>query len=170
MCLLLFALYFSMAEVRTWRREGCVRAVRPGAWARWLLVALTVSTALVHLAQLGTADRQWTRFLRSRPHHFTSFDLVAQLSAVARGLAASLLFLLWVKVRHRLVCVGLGTALRPGTDWPLLVSLGCPAAAVCASVVCFQQDIVQGPARACGGHPGPGCAWCGLCPAGCSGR
>ncbi|XP_073915013.1 polycystin-1 isoform X4 [Castor canadensis] len=101
-CLLLFALYFSMAEVRTWRREGCVRAVRPGAWARWLLVALTVSTALVHLAQLGTADRQWTRFLRSRPHHFTSFDLVAQLSAVARGLAASLLFLLWVKAAQQL--------------------------------------------------------------------
>lgn len=97
--LLLFALYFSVAEARVWRREGWSRAARPGTWARWLLVALSAAAALVRLAQLGVADRQWTRFVRRRPRRFTSFEQVAQLSAAARGLAASLLFLLLVKVR-----------------------------------------------------------------------
>ncbi|XP_031303446.2 polycystin-1 isoform X1 [Camelus dromedarius] len=100
--LLLFAVYFSGAEVRAWRREGRGRAARPGTWARWLLVALTAAAALVRLAQLGAADRQWTRFLRRRPRRFTSFEQVAQLSAVARGLAASLLFLLLVKAAQQL--------------------------------------------------------------------
>ncbi|XP_041604641.1 polycystin-1 isoform X5 [Vulpes lagopus] len=100
--LLLFALYFSVAEVRTWRREGCRRAAHPGAWARWLLVALTAAAALVRLAQLGVADRQWARFVRRRPRRFTSFEQVAQLSAAARGLAASLLFLLLVKAAQQL--------------------------------------------------------------------
>lgn len=97
--LLLFALYFSLAEVRAWRREGRARLARPGAWARWLLVALTAAAAVVRLAQLGAADSQWTHFVRRRPRRFTSFEQVAQLSAAARGLAASLLFLLLVKVR-----------------------------------------------------------------------
>ncbi|XP_023567626.1 polycystin-1 isoform X3 [Octodon degus] len=101
-CLLLFALYFSVAEARAWHREGCSHAMQPGAWAQWLLVTLTAAAALVRLAQLGTADRQWTRFLRGRPHHFTSFDQVAQLSTTARGLAASLLFLLLVKTAQQL--------------------------------------------------------------------
>ncbi|XP_055991185.1 polycystin-1 [Sorex fumeus] len=100
--LLLFALYFSVAEARAWRREGRTRWARPVAWARWLLVALTATTALVRLAQLGAADRQWTRFLRLRPRRFTSFDQVAQLSASARGLAASLLFLILVKAAQQL--------------------------------------------------------------------
>lgn len=100
MSLLLFALHFAVVEARAWRREGRVRAARPGAWARWLLVALTAAAALVRLAQLGAADRQWTRFVRRRPRRFTSFEQVAQLSAAARGLAASLLFLLLVKVRR----------------------------------------------------------------------
>ncbi|XP_021106967.1 polycystin-1 isoform X8 [Heterocephalus glaber] len=101
-CLLLFALYFSVAEAQAWRKEGCSHTTQPGAWARWLLVALTTAAALVRLAQLGTADRQWTRFLHSRPHHFTSFDQVAQLSTAARGLAALLLFLLLVKTAQQL--------------------------------------------------------------------
>lgn len=96
--LLLFALYFSVAEVRVWHREGRTRAAQSGAWARWLLVALAAAAALVRLAQLGVADRQWTRFVRRRPRRFTSFEQVAQLSTAARGLAASLLFLLLVKV------------------------------------------------------------------------
>ncbi|TKC51471.1 hypothetical protein EI555_020009 [Monodon monoceros] len=100
--LLLFAVYFSAAEVRAWRREGRARATRPGTWARWLLVALTAAAALVRLAQLGAADRQWTRFLRGRPRRFTNFEQVAQLSAVARGLTASLLFLLLVKAAQQL--------------------------------------------------------------------
>ncbi|XP_070317124.1 polycystin-1 isoform X1 [Odocoileus virginianus] len=100
--LLLFAVYFSAAEVRAWRREGRTRATRAGTWARWLLVALTAAAALVRLAQLGAADRQWTRFLRRRPRRFTSFEQVAQLSAVARGLTASLLFLLLVKAAQQL--------------------------------------------------------------------
>ncbi|XP_027469305.2 polycystin-1 isoform X2 [Zalophus californianus] len=100
--LLLFALYFSVAEARVWHREGRTRAVRPGAWARWLLVALTAAAALVRLAQLGAADRQWTRFVCRRPRRFTSFEQVAQLSAAARGLAASLLFLLLVKAAQQL--------------------------------------------------------------------
>nr|XP_033695516.1 polycystin-1 isoform X7 [Tursiops truncatus] len=100
--LLLFAVYFSAAEVGAWRREGRARATRPGTWARWLLVALTAAAALVRLAQLGAADRQWTRFLRGRPRRFTSFEQVAQLSAVARGLTASLLFLLLVKAAQQL--------------------------------------------------------------------
>ncbi|XP_036165104.1 polycystin-1 isoform X4 [Myotis myotis] len=100
--LLLFALYFSVAETRAWRREGRVRLARPGAWARWLLVALTAAAALLRLAQLGAADRQWTRFVRRRPRRFTSFEQVAQLSAAARGLAASLLFLLLVKATQQL--------------------------------------------------------------------
>ncbi|KAG8506400.1 Polycystin-1 [Galemys pyrenaicus] len=100
--LLLFALYFAVAEVRAWRREGRVRARRSVAWARWLLVALTAAAALVRLAQLGAADRQWARFVRRRPRRFTSFDQVAQLSASARGLAASLLFLLLVKAAQQL--------------------------------------------------------------------
>ncbi|XP_048188432.1 polycystin-1 isoform X2 [Perognathus longimembris pacificus] len=101
-CLLLFALYFLAAEARAWRREGCTRVTQPGAWVRWLLVTLTAAAALVRLAQLGTADRQWNRFVRDRPRHFTSFDQVAQLSAVARGLAASLLFLLLLKAAQQL--------------------------------------------------------------------
>ncbi|XP_052050992.1 polycystin-1 isoform X1 [Apodemus sylvaticus] len=101
-CLLLFALYFSMAEVQTWRRDGCARTARPDAWARWLLVMLTAATGLVRLAQLGIADRQWTHFVHDHPHHFTSFDQVAQLGSVARGLAASLLFLLLVKAAQQL--------------------------------------------------------------------
>lgn len=98
MVLLLFALYFSVAEARAWRREGRARWARSVAWARWLLVVLTATTALVRLAQLGAADRQWTRFVRLRPRRFTSFDQVAQLSAAARSLAALLLFLILVKV------------------------------------------------------------------------
>nr|XP_045237345.1 polycystin-1 isoform X6 [Macaca fascicularis] len=101
-CLLLFALHFAVAEARTWHREGCWHVLRPRAWARWLLVVLTAATALVRLAQLGAADRQWTRFLRGRPRRFTSFDQVAQLSSAARGLAASLLFLLLVKAAQQL--------------------------------------------------------------------
>lgn len=101
MCLLLFALYFLTAEVQTWRREGYARTARPDAWAQWLLVMLTAATGLVRLAQLGIADRQWTHFVHDHPHHFTSFDQVAQLGSVARGLAASLLFLLLVKVRAK---------------------------------------------------------------------
>lgn len=101
MCLLLFALYFLMTEVHTWRREGCARTARPDAWAQWLLVMLTAATGLVRLAQLGIADRQWTHFVHDHPRHFTSFDQVAQLGSVARGLAASLLFLLLVKVRAK---------------------------------------------------------------------
>nr|KAF6441861.1 polycystin 1, transient receptor potential channel interacting [Rousettus aegyptiacus] len=100
--LLLFALYFSLAEVRAWRREGRARLARPGAWARWLLVALTAAAAVVRLAQLGAADSQWTHFVRRRPRRFTSFEQVAQLSAAARGLAASLLFLLLVKAAQQL--------------------------------------------------------------------
>ncbi|XP_030654814.1 polycystin-1-like isoform X2 [Nomascus leucogenys] len=101
-CLLLFALHFAVAEARTWHREGRWRVLQPKAWARWLLVALTAATALVRLAQLGAADRQWTRFVRGRPRRFTSFDQVAQLSSAARGLAASLLFLLLVKAAQQL--------------------------------------------------------------------
>ncbi|XP_070940012.1 polycystin-1 isoform X6 [Macaca nemestrina] len=101
-CLLLFALHFAVAEARTWHREGCWHVLRPRAWARWLLVVLTAATALVRLAQLGAADRQWTRFVRGRPRRFTSFDQVAQLSSAARGLAASLLFLLLVKAAQQL--------------------------------------------------------------------
>ncbi|XP_060219985.1 polycystin-1 isoform X3 [Meriones unguiculatus] len=101
-CLLLFALYFSVAEVHTWRREGCARTARPDAWARWLLVMLTAATGLVRLAQLGIADRQWTHFVHDHPRHFISFDQVAQLGSVARGLAASLLFLLLVKAAQQL--------------------------------------------------------------------
>lgn len=114
MSLLLFALYFSVAEARAWRREGRVRLARPGAWARWLLVALTAAAALLRLAQLGAADRQWTRFVRRRPRRFTSFEQVAQLSAAARGLAASLLFLLLVKVRAGSAGMGPG---RLGQGW-----------------------------------------------------
>lgn len=117
MILLLFALYFSVTEVRAWRREGRARWARPVAWARWLLVALTATTAFVRLAQLGAADLQWTRFVALRPRRFTSFDQVAQLSASARGLAASLLFLILVKVRvdrgGRGVQVGAGSQLMP---------------------------------------------------------
>lgn len=76
--------------------------MRPEAWARWLLVMLTAATGLVRLAQLGIADRQWNRFVHDHPHHFTSFDQVAQLGSVARGLAASLLFLLLVKAAQQL--------------------------------------------------------------------
>lgn len=99
MSLLLFALYFSLAEARAWGREGHLRKARPRAWARWLLVVLTAAAALVRLAQLVAADHQWTRFVRRRPRRFTSFEQVAQLSTAARGLAASLLFVLLVKVR-----------------------------------------------------------------------
>ncbi|XP_052615024.1 polycystin-1 isoform X6 [Peromyscus californicus insignis] len=101
-CLLLFALYFSVAEVQAWRREGCARTAQPGAWARWLLVMLTAAAGLVRLAQLGIADRQWTHFVHDHPRHFTSFDQVAQLGSVARGLAASLLFVLLIKAAQQL--------------------------------------------------------------------
>lgn len=98
--------------------------VRPGAWARWLLVALTAAAALLRLAQLGAADRQWTRFVRRRPRRFTSFEQVAQLSAAARGLAASLLFLLLVKVRAGPAGLRLGVL---GQGWS--ADAPCPQAA-----------------------------------------
>ncbi|XP_037363702.1 polycystin-1 [Talpa occidentalis] len=100
--LLLFALHFAGAEARAWRREGRGRAGRAAAWARGLLVLLTAAAALVRLAQLGAADRQWARFVRRRPRRFTSFDQVAQLGASARGLAAALLFLLLLKAAQQL--------------------------------------------------------------------
>ncbi|KAM9583754.1 polycystin-1 isoform 1-T1 [Trichechus inunguis] len=100
--LLLFALYFLAAEARAWRREGRRRVVRPGAWVRGLLAVLAAAAALVRLAQLGAADRQWARFVGGRLRHFISFEQVAQLSTVARGLAASLLFVLLVKAAQQL--------------------------------------------------------------------
>ncbi|KAM6155639.1 polycystin-1 [Rhynchocyon petersi] len=100
--LLLFALHFLVAEARAWRREGQGRVTRPGTWVRGLLVLLAAAAALVRLAQLAIADHQWARFMDGRPHHFTSFEQVAQLSTVARGLAASLLFLLLVKAAQQL--------------------------------------------------------------------
>lgn len=144
--LLLFALYFSVAEARLWRQVGRARVVQPGAWARWLLVALTAAAALVRLAQLGAADRQWTRFLR-RPRRFTSFEQVAQLSAAARGLAASLLFLLLVKVRMgRRGGAGLGRAGNASLIRRCLSPAGRAAAALRAPVVGFRQDAVPRPA------------------------
>ncbi|XP_006893940.1 PREDICTED: polycystin-1 [Elephantulus edwardii] len=100
--LLLFALHFLAAEARAWRREGRGHVAKPGTWVRGLLVLLAAAAALVRLAQLAVADHQWARFIDSRPHHFTSFEQVAQLSIVARGLAASLLFLLLVKAAQQL--------------------------------------------------------------------
>ncbi|XP_075420577.1 polycystin-1 isoform X3 [Tenrec ecaudatus] len=100
--LLLLALHFLVAEARAWRREGRGRVARPGAWVRGLLVVLAAAAALVRLAQLGAADRQWARFLGGRPRHFTSFEQVAQLGTVARGLAASLLFVLLVEAAQQL--------------------------------------------------------------------
>lgn len=145
MCLLLFALYFAVAEARTWHREGCWRVLRPRAWARWLLVVLTAATALVRLAQLGAADRQWTRFVRGRPRRFTSFDQVAQLSSAARGLAASLLFLLLVKVRAG--AGGRGAGRRPqGCKLTDLLSAGRSAATLRAPVVCLWKDVIPGSA------------------------
>lgn len=154
MSLLLFALYFSSAEARAWRREGRSRKARPGAWARWLLVALTAAAALVRLAQLGAADRQWTRFVRRRPRRFTSFEQVAQLSTAARGLAASLLFLLLIKVRAR--PAGWGRAGRAG---PGLVGRLTPLAhrppsscASCVSGRCLARRYA-GPCQSSWGQP-----------------
>ncbi|XP_064151439.1 polycystin-1 isoform X2 [Loxodonta africana] len=100
--LLLFALHFLAAETWAWKREGCGRVARPGAWVRGLLAVLAAAAALVRLAQLGAADRQWARFVGGRLRHFISFEQVAQLSTVARGLAALLLFMLLVKAAQQL--------------------------------------------------------------------
>ncbi|XP_042554282.1 polycystin-1 isoform X1 [Dipodomys spectabilis] len=158
--LLLFALYFLAAEARAWRREGLARVTRPGAWVRWLLVILTAAAALVRLAQLGAADRQWGRFLRGRRGRsvrFTSFDQVAQLSAAARGLAASLLFLLLLKaaqqlrfVRHwsifgKTLCRALPELL--GATLGLAV-LGVAYAQLAVSLVSSGMDSFQNAARA----------------------
>lgn len=151
MSLLLFALYFSVAEVRAWRREGRVRVARPGAWARWLLVALTAAAALLRLAQLGAADRQWTRFVRRRPRRFTSFEQVAQLSAAARGLAASLLFLLLVKVRAGQRAWGWAGWARVGWLTPL-AHRPPSSCASCASGR-FSARRCAGPCRSSWGQP-----------------
>lgn len=152
MSLLLFALHFSVAEARAWRREGRVRLARPGAWARWLLVALTAAAALLRLAQLGAADRQWTRFVRRRPRRFTSFEQVAQLSAAARGLAASLLFLLLVKVRAGPAGMGLG---RLGQGWLADAPFAHRPPSSCASCVSgrFSARRCAGPCRSSWGQP-----------------
>ncbi|KAI5932677.1 Polycystin-1 [Manis javanica] len=171
--LLLFALYFSVAEARVWRREGWSRAARPGTWARWLLVALSAAAALVRLAQLGVADRQWTRFVRRRPRRFTSFEQVAQLSAAARGLAASLLFLLLVKAAQQLRFVRQWSVLGK-TLWRALPELVGAALGLVVLAVAYTQlavllvsscmDSIQNVARAllvlCPGAGGPA-----LCPA-----
>ncbi|XP_047636842.1 polycystin-1 isoform X1 [Phacochoerus africanus] len=136
--LLLFAMYFAVAEVRSWRREGRVCARRPGTWARWLLVALTAAAGLVRLAQLGAADHQWTRFLRRRPHHFTSFEQVAQLSAVARGLAASLLFLLLVKAAQQLRFVRQWSVFGKTLCWALPELVGAAMGLVVLAVAYMQ--------------------------------
>lgn len=171
--LLLFALYFSAAEARVWRREGWSHAARPGTWARWLLVALSAAAALVRLAQLGVADRQWTRFVRRRPRRFTSFEQVAQLSAAARGLAASLLFLLLVKAAQQLRFVRQWSVLGK-TLWRALPELVGAALGLVVLAVAYTQlavllvsscmDSIQNVARAllvlCPGAGGPP-----LCPA-----
>ncbi|XP_006874019.1 PREDICTED: polycystin-1 [Chrysochloris asiatica] len=100
--LLLFALHFLVAEVQAWWREGRGRVLKSGSWARALVVVLAAAAALVRLAQLGAADRQWAHFVGGRLRHFTSFEQVAQLSTIARGLAASLLFVLLVKAAQQL--------------------------------------------------------------------
>ncbi|KAM4819917.1 polycystin-1 [Thomomys bottae] len=172
-CLLLFVLYFLAAEVHAWRAEGCARAARPGAWVRWLLVTLTAAAALVRLAQLGTADRQWSRFVTSHPRHFTSFDQVAQLSVVARGLAAALLFLLLLKAAQQLrfvrqwsifgktLCRALPELL--GASLSLAV-LGVAYAQLAVLLVSSSADSFQNAARAvlalCPGTSAPT-----LCPA-----
>lgn len=152
MSLLLFALYFSVAEARVWHREGRTRAAQPGAWARWLLVALTAAAALVRLTQLGAADRQWTRFVRRRPRRFTSFEQVAQLSAAARGLAASLLFLLLVKVRAGPVGAGLRAGLRGFGQLTPLARRPHSSCVSCASGR-FSARRCAGPCRSSWGQP-----------------
>ncbi|XP_058142615.1 polycystin-1 isoform X2 [Dasypus novemcinctus] len=140
-CLLLFAVYLAAAEARAWRREGRARAVRPGPWAQWLLVALAAAAALVRLAQLGVADRQWARFVRGRPRRFTSFDQVAQLSAAARGLAASLLFLLLVQAAQQLRFVRQWSVLGK-TLGRALPELAGAALALAALAVAYAQLVV----------------------------
>ncbi|XP_037669888.1 polycystin-1 isoform X2 [Choloepus didactylus] len=168
-CLLLFAGYLAATEARAWRREGRARATRPGTWAQWLLLALTAAAALVRLAQLGAADRQWARFVRRRPRRFTSFDQVAQLGSAARGLAASLLFLLLVKAAQQLRFVRQWSVLGKtlGRALPELAGAALALAALAAAyaqllvlLVSSCVDSLQSAARAllvlCPGAGGPG--------------
>ncbi|XP_051825452.1 polycystin-1 isoform X2 [Antechinus flavipes] len=100
--LMLFVVYFVVAEALAMQKEGQAYLVRAGAWGQWLLILLTTATVLIHLSQLSLADQQWGRYLKRRPHHFTSFYQVAQLSSAFASLAASLLFLLMIKAAQQL--------------------------------------------------------------------
>ncbi|XP_031801696.1 polycystin-1 isoform X2 [Sarcophilus harrisii] len=100
--LMLFVVYFVVAEALAMQKEGQAYLVRAGAWSQWLLILLTTATVLIHLSQLSLADQQWGRYLKRRPHHFTSFYQVAQLSSAFASLAASLLFLLMIKAAQQL--------------------------------------------------------------------
>ncbi|XP_036595473.1 polycystin-1 [Trichosurus vulpecula] len=100
--LMLFVVYFVVAEALAMQKEGQAYLVRARAWGQWLLILLTTATVLIHLSQLSLADQQWGRYLKRRPHHFTSFYQVAQLSSAFASLAASLLFLLMIKAAQQL--------------------------------------------------------------------
>ncbi|XP_074053328.1 polycystin-1 isoform X2 [Macrotis lagotis] len=100
--LMLFVVYFVVAEALAMQKEGQAYLVRAGAWGQWLLILLTTAIVLIHLSQLSLADQQWGRYLKRRPHHFTSFYQVAQLSSAFASLAASLLFLLMIKAAQQL--------------------------------------------------------------------
>ncbi|XP_072455619.1 polycystin-1 isoform X2 [Notamacropus eugenii] len=100
--LMLFVVYFVVTEALAMQKEGQAYLVRARAWGQWLLILLTTATVLIHLSQLSLADQQWGRYLKRRPHHFTSFYQVAQLSSAFASLAASLLFLLMIKAAQQL--------------------------------------------------------------------
>lgn len=95
---MMFVVYFVVSESLAIKKEGRAYFVRLGSYAQWLLILLTTCSVVVHLSQATIADQQWAKYLKNR-RGFTSFYQVAFLNSVFSSLAASLLFLLTIKVR-----------------------------------------------------------------------
>ncbi|XP_042293955.1 polycystin-1 [Sceloporus undulatus] len=99
--LMAVVVYFVVSESLSIKKEGRAYFGLLSSYGQWLLILATTCTVIIHLSQATLADRQWAKYLQNR-EGFTSFYEVASLQDVFSCLAASLLFLLTVKVSQQL--------------------------------------------------------------------
>ncbi|KAH0631741.1 hypothetical protein JD844_019498 [Phrynosoma platyrhinos] len=99
--LMVVVVYFVVSESLCIKKAGRAYFGLLSSYGQWFLILATTCTVIVHLSQATLADRQWAKYLQNRKG-FTSFYEVASLQGVFSCLAASLLFLLTVKVSQQL--------------------------------------------------------------------
>ncbi|KAG8438692.1 hypothetical protein GDO86_005036 [Hymenochirus boettgeri] len=99
--LMMFVVYFVLSECLLIRKEGLLYFTHFWNYVQWLLTGLTICTVVVYLSGASLADQQWGRFLKDK-EAFLSLHHVAFLGNIFHSLAASLLFVLSVKVAHQL--------------------------------------------------------------------